>query len=268
MTNETPKETQVENKIIPAEAGAAPVAAQVAQPQAAQEAQETQAVKADTPVVAAPVVPADPAAQVAPVAQAAVVQDADPKADPKAKPKKGSGKGKAKAKPKAAAKPKPKKVKKEKPAKVKKPRGNEPKSFELLDTKSGDVISTYTNKQPRGAALKAAAEGHLDILLREAGSNTEKRVAVLHRFKGERKQVPWALPYNAYALKKVEELSGKPVPPELNVKDGRKALQAAGFKDYLFWKPNVKKVQRLDVPKVQGKSLTENVQEFVRALKA
>ena len=55
----------------------------------------------------------------------------------------------------------------------------EKKNFVLLeDGKDTNVV--FSNAQPRGAALKAAARGYTDIKLRERGT---KRV---HVFKGER----------------------------------------------------------------------------------
>jgi len=208
-----------------------------------------------------------------------VVAPAEPEQVKKAGAKKGR---KAKHKESPPAKPKVAKPKKEKAkeelglshnSKNKIEIGNDEeqlslpgslKTFVLLDPKSAEVLAKYINKQPRQAALKAATEGHKEILLREVGSTNKKRAAVLHRFAGEREQSPWNLPYSAYVLKKVEELSGKPVPPELNVKGGADALRKAGFKDFMFWKPNVKKVARISVPKVEGKPLIETVQDFVK----
>ncbi len=56
------------------------------------------------------------------------------------------------------------------------------KNFVLLkDGEDTDIV--FSNRQPRGAALKAAARGHAEIKLRERGT---KRV---HVFKGWREQV-------------------------------------------------------------------------------
>lgn len=59
------------------------------------------------------------------------------------------------------------------------------RNFALLDEK-GNEIGTYSGKQPRQAALKAANRGFTDIRLREKG--TKK----IHVFKGTRilQQVP------------------------------------------------------------------------------
>lgn len=56
------------------------------------------------------------------------------------------------------------------------------KNFVLLN-KGKDSNQVFSSKQPRGAALKAAARGETDIQLRERGT---KRV---HVFKGWREQV-------------------------------------------------------------------------------
>jgi len=56
------------------------------------------------------------------------------------------------------------------------------KNFVLLK-KGKDSNQVFSSKQPRGAALKAAARGETDIQLRERGT---KRV---HVFKGWREQV-------------------------------------------------------------------------------
>lgn len=49
--------------------------------------------------------------------------------------------------------------------------------------KGGKEVSVFSGRQPRQAALKAAARGFTDIQLRERG--TDK----VHKFKGERKKV-------------------------------------------------------------------------------
>lgn len=56
------------------------------------------------------------------------------------------------------------------------------KNFVLMkDGEDTDIV--FANRQPRGAALKAASRGHTDIRLRERGT---KRV---HVFKGWREHV-------------------------------------------------------------------------------
>ncbi len=58
----------------------------------------------------------------------------------------------------------------------------EKKNFVLMeDGKDTNIV--FSNAQPRGAALKAAARGYTEIRLRERGT---KRV---HVFKGGRKEV-------------------------------------------------------------------------------
>ncbi|MSQ82231.1 MAG: chromosomal protein MC1 [Myxococcales bacterium] len=58
----------------------------------------------------------------------------------------------------------------------------EKKNFVLMEN-GKDTNIVFSNAQPRGAALKAAARGYTDIRLRERGT---KRV---HVFKGGRKEV-------------------------------------------------------------------------------
>lgn len=62
------------------------------------------------------------------------------------------------------------------------------KNFVLLSN-GKDTTTVFASKQPRGAALKAAARGITDIRLRERGTNR------IHVFKGERNEV--AAPANA-----------------------------------------------------------------------
>ena len=78
------------------------------------------------------------------------------------------------------------------------------KNFVLL--KNGkDTATVFSSKQPRGAALKAAARGITDIRLRERGTNR------VHVFKGSRDRV--SAPSNA-----------------------------PGWLGNQVWKPNVKKI--------------------------
>lgn len=61
-------------------------------------------------------------------------------------------------------------------------KAKEKKNFVLIENgKDSNIV--FSNAQPRGAALKAAARGYTDIRLRERGT---KRV---HVFTGGRKQV-------------------------------------------------------------------------------
>ena len=57
------------------------------------------------------------------------------------------------------------------------------KKYFVLMEKGKDTDHVFSSRQPRGAALKAAARGITDIKLRERGT---KRV---HVFKGERNKV-------------------------------------------------------------------------------
>ncbi len=49
--------------------------------------------------------------------------------------------------------------------------------------------AVFTGRSPRQAALKAAARGENDIVLRERGRRNQDGTYTLHRFKGSRKKV-------------------------------------------------------------------------------
>jgi hypothetical protein len=49
--------------------------------------------------------------------------------------------------------------------------------------------ATFTGRQPRQAALKAATRGFSDIRLRERGRKNRDRTITIHVFKGSRKKV-------------------------------------------------------------------------------
>ncbi|MCK4496719.1 MAG: chromosomal protein MC1 [Candidatus Aenigmarchaeota archaeon] len=50
-------------------------------------------------------------------------------------------------------------------------------------------IATFTGRQPRQAALKAATRGHTDIRLRERGRRNRDGTYTIHVFRGTRKKV-------------------------------------------------------------------------------
>ena len=57
------------------------------------------------------------------------------------------------------------------------------KKYFVLQNCGDDTGTVFASRQPRGAALKAAARGITDIRLRERGTNR------VHVFKGERNEV-------------------------------------------------------------------------------
>jgi hypothetical protein len=50
-------------------------------------------------------------------------------------------------------------------------------------------VATFTGRQPRQAALKAATRGHTDIRLRERGRRNRDGTYTVHVFRGSRKKV-------------------------------------------------------------------------------
>lgn len=50
-------------------------------------------------------------------------------------------------------------------------------------------VATFTGRQPRQAALKAATRGHTDIKLRERGRRNRDGTYTVHVFRGSRKKV-------------------------------------------------------------------------------
>lgn len=72
----------------------------------------------------------------------------------------------------------PKRMRKKKAAKVLKAYVDKPKKTFVLQKGGKDSSTIFTNRQPRGAALKAARRGIKNIQLRERG--TKK----IHKFKG------------------------------------------------------------------------------------
>ena len=55
--------------------------------------------------------------------------------------------------------------------------------------KGSREVATFTGRQPRQAALKAATRGHTDIRLRERGRRNRDGTYTIHVFKGGRKKV-------------------------------------------------------------------------------
>ena len=55
--------------------------------------------------------------------------------------------------------------------------------------KGNREVATFTGRQPRQAALKAATRGHTDIRLRERGRRNRDGTYTIHVFKGNRKKV-------------------------------------------------------------------------------
>lgn len=140
------------------------------------------------------------------------------------------------------------------------------KAFELLDPLTGNVTKELHNNQARGAALKAAGYGVKDIILRERGTENEKRAGKLHRFTGEVKPDKWKLPLPEWKIKTEAKHTGKTIPPELNVKGKEAELEKAGFVIPARNKPVVKKVRTFDVPKIQGADIHTAVREFLKTL--
>ena len=61
------------------------------------------------------------------------------------------------------------------------------KYYKLL--RGGREVATFTGRQPRQAALKAATRGNTDIRLRERGRRNKDGTYTIHVFKGSRAQV-------------------------------------------------------------------------------
>ena len=55
--------------------------------------------------------------------------------------------------------------------------------------KGSKEIATFTGRQPRQAALKAATRGNTDIRLRERGRRNKDGTYTIHVFKGSRQKV-------------------------------------------------------------------------------
>jgi len=69
-----------------------------------------------------------------------------------------------------------------------KKRKRAPKKYYSL-RKGNREDSVFTGRSPRQAALKAAARGVSDIVLRERGRRNRDGTYTLHKFKGSRKKV-------------------------------------------------------------------------------
>jgi hypothetical protein len=61
------------------------------------------------------------------------------------------------------------------------------KYYKLIQ--KGKEVATFTGRQPRQAALKAATRGYGDIRLRERGRRNKDRTYTIHKFKGSRQKV-------------------------------------------------------------------------------
>lgn len=55
--------------------------------------------------------------------------------------------------------------------------------------KGAREVATFTGRQPRQAALKAATRGYTDIRLRERGRRNKDGTYTIHIFRGTRKKV-------------------------------------------------------------------------------
>lgn len=130
------------------------------------------------------------------------------------------------------------------------------KTFELYNLETGQVVGVFTGKAPRQAALKAAAKGVTDIVLRPRGSAKPKDgiVALLYRYRGTKVQKQWPMPYPEWMVKSLK------VPPEEN-KKGNEAKYP-----YLYPSPIVKRVNYYKVPAVEEQSRVVVVEAFVKAL--
>ena len=63
-----------------------------------------------------------------------------------------------------------------------------PKKYYTL-RKGNKEDAVFTGRSPRQAALKAAARGESNIVLRERGRRNQDGTYTLHKFKGSRKKV-------------------------------------------------------------------------------
>ena len=61
------------------------------------------------------------------------------------------------------------------------------KYYKLIQ--KGKEVATFTGRQPRQAALKAATRGYSEIRLRERGRRNKDRTYTIHQFKGSRQKV-------------------------------------------------------------------------------
>lgn len=72
-------------------------------------------------------------------------------------------------------------------AKKRKSKKSAKKYYSLM--KGSKELGVFTGRQPRQAALKAAARSFTDIVLRERGRRNKDKTYTLHKFKGSRKKV-------------------------------------------------------------------------------
>ncbi len=128
------------------------------------------------------------------------------------------------------------------------------KTYEQYDLKKGQVIGTFTGNSPLQAARKAARKGSTDIILRQKRSADEKVAARLFRYTGSRVKTAWPMPYPKWMADKLK------VPEDQN-KKGNEAKYP-----YLYNKPTAIRMDYYKVPKVEGKTQTEVVENFIKAL--
>lgn len=140
------------------------------------------------------------------------------------------------------------------------------KTFELLDTQTGNLLRTYHNAQARGAALKAAGDGVKYIILRERNTETKERATKLHRFIGSVVPDKWKLPLPDWKIKSEAKRTGKTIPPQLNIKGGEEGLVKAGYELPTRNKPVAKKMGVYDVPKIEGADIQTAVRESLKTL--
>lgn len=138
----------------------------------------------------------------------------------------------------------------------------EKKVYELIDPKSGAVVSQFENPNARAAAAKAANRKATDIILRERGSGNEKQACSLHIFSGRIEPAAKFLPITSFRLAATEKKAGKPIPAELNVKGKEADYIKAGFP--VPNKAIVAKLGKYNVPKMAGKNIEECVKEFLK----
>lgn len=137
------------------------------------------------------------------------------------------------------------------------------KAFDLLNPITGEILASYSNKQPRKAALKAAGAGYENILLRQAASSSKIRAAKIHEFKGSKVMEEFPLPYPGWVKAIIEKKAGKSIPPELNVKGKEAELKALGFEPHSYSCGKVKKVAMHNIPKVNGGNLKDAIDTWL-----
>lgn len=147
-------------------------------------------------------------------------------------------------------------------------------TFEVINPITGEPESTVKNDQPRQAARKAVnclrreEKDFSKIVLREKGTTGNGQAAVIHVFTGTCVTKKAGLPVATFIKQGIEKKAGKPIPTELNVKGKEAELEKAGFVLPMIPDPNVRKVGKFHVPKVEGKDVAGAIVEFVKSLGA